>query len=199
MPTPYRLMYRVGITPWDRDRVPMPLNRLVEGTLALPAGRALDVGCGTGRQAVYLARRGWRVTGVDLVDAALARARQRSAREGVEVDWVRGDVGKLGRQGLEPGYTLLYDIGCFHGLSDPARDGAAAGLTELAAPGATLLLLGFSRGRRVVVPRGIDRSEMLRRFGDAWELIDSEPERDPTLPRLARRARPAWYRLTRKS
>ena len=54
----YRLMYRVGFTPWDTDQVPKELSTLIEGAGALPHGRALDIGCGTGTQAVYMARSG---------------------------------------------------------------------------------------------------------------------------------------------
>ncbi len=197
MPTPYRLMYRLGITPWERGRVHAPLARLVEGADALPPGRALDVGCGSGAHAVYLAKRGWRVTGVDFVDAALAEGRQRAAREGVEVEWKLGDVAALGELGLAPGYTLLYDIGCFHGMSDAGREAVVAGLTALAAPDATLLLLGFTRGRRMILPRGVSREEIHQRFGDSWKLLDVVRETDPTFPWFVRRVQPTWYRLQR--
>ena len=56
MEPPYRLLYRLGITPWDREQVPRPVIELAEVLSASP-GRALDVGCGTGRDAVYLATR----------------------------------------------------------------------------------------------------------------------------------------------
>jgi 2-polyprenyl-3-methyl-5-hydroxy-6-metoxy-1,4-benzoquinol methylase len=106
---PYQLMYRLGLAPWERP-VGQTWQHLTEGPGALPAGRALDVGCGTGRDAVYLARRGWQVTAVDFADAAIAKARQRAADEGVQVRWVAGDVSALAGLGLEPGYTLVYDL-----------------------------------------------------------------------------------------
>jgi 2-polyprenyl-3-methyl-5-hydroxy-6-metoxy-1,4-benzoquinol methylase len=71
----YRVMYRIGFTPWDTGEVPRELSALVEGAAALPVGRALDIGCGTGTHAVYLARHGWRVTAIDIVARPLARAR----------------------------------------------------------------------------------------------------------------------------
>jgi SAM-dependent methyltransferase len=128
------------------------------------------MGCGSGRDAVHLAGRGWQVTAVEFVDKARARAKQRAADEGVEVQWVRGDVGELARLGLESGYTLLYDFGCIQGLSDSARRGAAAGLTELAAPGARLLFLAFKAGRRLVLPCGMDREHVVALLGTSWEL-----------------------------
>ena len=81
-------MYRVGFTPWDNDEVPAELAAVVDGDDALPPGRALDIGCGTGTQAVHLARAGWKVTGIDAVEKPLVKARRRAADSGVAVDIV---------------------------------------------------------------------------------------------------------------
>src|SRR6185312_11253449 len=101
----YRLLYRVGFTPWDTGEVPGELSALIEGN-GLAAGRALDIGCGTGTQAVYMARSGWEVTAIDAVPRPLAQARARADTAGVSVDWILGDVARLHRLGLEPGFTL---------------------------------------------------------------------------------------------
>jgi SAM-dependent methyltransferase len=196
---PYRLMYRLGFAPWERRNVPELWRPLFEGPLALEPGRALDIGCGSGRDAVHLAGRGWQVTAVEFIDKALARAKQRAAEEGVEVQWVRGDVGELGRLGLEPGYSLLYDFGCIQGLSDSARRGAAAGLTELAAPGARLLFLAFKAGRRVMLPRGMDREHLMALLGNGWKLQHTESVVTEEMPPPVRRAEPTLYRLARRS
>jgi SAM-dependent methyltransferase len=196
---PYRMMYALGLTPWERRNVAEQWEPLLDGPGALEPGRALDVGCGSGRDAVHLAARGWQVTAVEFVDKALARARERAAEDGVEVRWVRGDVGELGRLGLEPGYTLLYDFGCIQGLPDSARQGAAAGLTELAAPGATLLLLAFKGARRLVLPRGMDTDQLLALLGNAWELRHARAVVSEDIPPPVRRAEPTLYRLGRSA
>jgi SAM-dependent methyltransferase len=157
------------------------------------------VGCGSGLDAVYLAKRGWSVTAVDSVDKALSTAQRRAAEEGVEVQWVKGDVAELDRLGLEPGYTLVYDFGCIHGLSDAARRGAAAGLTQLAAPGATLLMVAFKPGRGIVLPRGMNKEDVVALLRGGWDLEESRSVVTEDMPSFLRRANPTVYRLTRRS
>ena len=196
---PYALMYRVGFAPWERRAVAESWGRLLGGTDAPVAGRALDVGCGSGRDAVYLAKRGWTVTAVDSVDKALASAHRRAAEAGVEVQWVKGDVAALDRLGLEPGYDLVYDFGCIHGLSDAARTGAAAGLTHLAAPGAMLLMVAFKAGRGIVLPRGMNKEDVVALLRDGWDLEESRSVVTEDVPAFLRRANPTVYRLTRRT
>jgi hypothetical protein len=117
----------------------------------------------------------------------------------VQVRWVVGDVGALDGLGLEPGYALLYDIGCIQWLPDAARAGAAAGLTELAAPGATALLAAFAPARRGLLPlRGMSQKEVAGLFGAAWELVEAEAVTGPGVPPPVRWVRPVVYRLIRK-
>jgi SAM-dependent methyltransferase len=193
----YRLMYRIGFTPWDTGVVPEELSALIEGADALPAGRALDVGCGTGTQSVYLAQHGWRVTGIDAVDRPLARARERAQAARVSVDWIKADVVELGALGIEPGVTLAFDRGCFHGLSDRERAAYAAGVTALAVSGATLLMMAFAPSRVAGAPRGVEDAEIAARF-DGWDLsakqADSEGEPAGPMRNVPRH----WYRLTRR-
>jgi SAM-dependent methyltransferase len=196
---PYGLLYRLGFAPWERRDVAESWRPLLDGARAPVPGRALDVGCGSGRDAVYLAKRGWQVTAVDSVEKALASARQRAVEEGVEVQWVTGDVAELGRLGLQPGYDLLYDFGCIHGLSDAARQGAAVGLTQLAAPGAMLLITAFKAGRRIALPRGMNHQDVVALLGDGWELEESRSVVTDDMPAFLRRANPTVYSLTRRT
>jgi SAM-dependent methyltransferase len=195
----YRVLYRVGFTPWDQDHVPVELSALVEGPAALAPARALDVGCGTGTQAVYLAEHGWRVTGVDAIERALAQARRRAEEKGVEVRWVAGDVTSLSTLGLDDGFNLVHDRGCFHDLSPAARDGYVRGVSALAAPDATLLLLAFARRERGIGPSGASEEEIQRRFGPDWELVSVKSDSGPAPPGPMRRVPRIWYRLRRRS
>lgn len=194
----YRVMYAVGMTPWDQDQTPQELVELVEGEHALPPGRALDLGCGTGADAVYFAEHGWTVTGVDIVPRALRSARQRAHAAGVDVTWVHGDVAALHTLDLAGPFDLICDLGCFHGLRDTDRARYADGVTRVSARGATLLLFVFTPGRRGPAPRGIDRAELDARFASDWQLVDAHRATDITLPGVLRNADPHWYRLERR-
>src|SRR5207248_8252043 len=74
----------------------------------LPKGAALDLGCGTGDYAIYLARKGWTVTGVDLVAHAVERAQRKARAAGLDVRFKRGDITRLGEMGLGR-FQLLLD------------------------------------------------------------------------------------------
>jgi SAM-dependent methyltransferase len=198
MEPPYRLLYRLGLTPWDRDQVPEPLTELVDELSAKP-GRALDLGCGTGRDAVYLASRGWTVTGVDGVPRALERARQRAQSKEVEVNWALGDVTALPSLGIGEDYDLVLDRGCFHGLSEAGRRRCAEGITAIAGPNARILMNAFQPRGRGVGPAGVSPEELERHFHDGWELVSATPDAGTKLPRWLGDARPTWYRFERRA
>jgi SAM-dependent methyltransferase len=193
----YQIMYRVGFTPWDTGAVPDELREIVEGPAALAPGRALDLGCGTGTQTVYMAGRGWDVTGIDDVQAPLRRARARGQAAGRRVDWRRGDVTRLGELGLRSGYTLVLDRGCYHGISESGRDGYARGVTQLAAPDAMLLLMCFAPNRVLAGPRGATRDEIASRFASRWELVGDQPDAGDPPGGPFRDVARTWYRLRR--
>ena len=116
MGVPYKLFYRLGFHPWeDLAEHPPFADKLAElfereeSGLEPPYGRALDLGCGSAVWGVKLAERGWQVTGVDLVEKSLERARERVNEAGVEMRVVHGDVTNL--RGAERGndYRLVLD------------------------------------------------------------------------------------------
>src|SRR6201986_759251 len=88
----YQAFYRIGFTPWDGHALSSALRELIEGPTALPVGTAIDIGCGTGDAAIYLARHGWQVTGVDFVPRALAKARTKAQAHQTSVNFVEADV-----------------------------------------------------------------------------------------------------------
>jgi SAM-dependent methyltransferase len=115
-----------------------PNRRFAAEVEGLAPGRALDVACGEGRNAVWLAERGWRVTGVDFSDVAIEKAAALAAARGVEVEWVVDDVVAYApERGAFDLVAVLY-------LQLP-HDELAAALRHAAralAPGGTIVVLG---------------------------------------------------------
>ena len=172
----YRAAYRIGFTPWDRggpipDEGDQVLDLLAEEEHRKPPphGRALDVGCGKGRYAVALAKRGWLVTGIDAVPRALEAARARAEEAQVQVDFIEGDVRRLADL-VEPGWDLVLDGGCFHGMSDASRRSLVDAENAVCESGTTLVLVAFEPARRPG-PRGATRDELVDAYR-GWSLLD---------------------------
>jgi SAM-dependent methyltransferase len=109
----FRLMYRLGFTPWDSGVPPPELIEVIEGQRRLRPGTALDIGCGTGTTSSYMALKGWHLTAVDFVPRPIRTARAKAAAAGVSVAFLVGDVTRLHALPIEPGFDLLFDQGCF--------------------------------------------------------------------------------------
>jgi SAM-dependent methyltransferase len=114
-------------------------NQFVERELAsLPAGRALDLAAGEGRNAIWLAERGWRVTAVDFSRVAIDRGRERARDRGVDVTWVVDDV--LAWQPPECGFELV--LVAYLQLPWAEMERVLARATAAVAPGGTFFLVG---------------------------------------------------------
>ncbi|GGQ69554.1 SAM-dependent methyltransferase [Kitasatospora griseola] len=109
-------------------------------------GRALDLGCGPGRNAVHLAARGFEVDAVDLSPVAVAWGRERAREAGVDVRFRCGDAFALGAGELSGPYDLIVDSGCFHHLPPHRRVGYLALLDRVLAPGGLFALTCFAAG-----------------------------------------------------
>jgi SAM-dependent methyltransferase len=123
----------------DRVHPPeAPSRFFVDEVIDLAPGRALDLACGAGRHAVWLAERGWRVTAVDFSAVALAIASERAASAGVEVEWIEADVAAWAPP------ARAFDLVCALYLQLPAPDRRAAlgHAADAVRPGGTLLVIG---------------------------------------------------------
>jgi cyclopropane fatty-acyl-phospholipid synthase-like methyltransferase len=132
--------YILQRAPWDTHVSP---PELVEFINQNHPGRALDFGCGTGTNAIYLARHGWQVAGVDFSAVAIRRARQKARAAGLPIRFFVDDVSRF--SAVDGPLDLILDIGCFHALTPEARTFYLNSIGRLLAPGGTWLLYAMRR------------------------------------------------------
>jgi SAM-dependent methyltransferase len=134
---PYR---RQRLPGWDVGQPCSHLVTAVEDKTFKP-GRAIVLGCGSGTNAIYLASKGFEVTGVDVSPTALAVAAQKARSVDVEVDWMLADVVALPE--LQP-YDLIFDRGCYHHICQYDSPGYVETLRRLSLAGTQAMILAGS-------------------------------------------------------
>ena len=163
-----------------------PNGRLVAEVASLTPGRALDVGCGEGADAIWLARRGWTVTAIDVSDVAVIRAREAAERAGAVVEWVCGDAL---RTAFPAGSFDLVSMQ-YPALPRAAGEAAVRALLGTVRSGGLLLAVYHDLSdehREHMKSRGVDPADyvdaddLARLLGDEFtiELYAVEPRIDP--------------------
>ncbi|HYK93596.1 MAG TPA: class I SAM-dependent methyltransferase [Thermoplasmata archaeon] len=161
--------YASGETPWDSGRPSHELVRRIEAG-DLPGHTILEIGCGTGTNAVELARRGYQVTAVDLVELAVRKGREKARAAGVEVAFHLGDVTRLELGGP---FDCVFDSGVYHGIRMRALPEFLAALTRLTRRGSRWLSLAGNATE--ITPNGppvVTESEFRNELGGIFEIVD---------------------------
>jgi SAM-dependent methyltransferase len=130
--------YATGDAPWDSGEPSKELCRVLSEHNIAPC-RALELGCGTGTNAVYLASRGFTVTALDLVPLASEQARAKAHRARVTVDFRQADV--LDPPDLGPAFPFVFDRGVYHHLRNVDLCGFLSVLSRYSQPGGLYLTL----------------------------------------------------------
>ena len=200
----YQFAYSIGFHPWEDAATDPPfvskfyelIDREESGRSA-PFGAALDVGTGSGIWGIELAKRGWQVTGIDIVEKALERARGRVQRAGVDMRLVKGDVTALRSAAIGTGFRLLLDTGTFHDFDTAAQQAMGRELDAVGTPDATVLLLVWPKRARPLI-RGATRGEIEAAF-PGWRITNVEAShfRLPKILQMILRPEEHWYRLRR--
>jgi SAM-dependent methyltransferase len=193
----YAFAYRLGLTPWERygPAAAASIGALLdreEAERSRPLGRALDLGCGRGQYTPELARRGWEAVGVDNIPHAIDAA---NAKGVSGATFVVGDVTDLAQDDLGT-FDFFFDVGCFQGLKPEQRLAEGRGVSALANPGATLLMLEFQSTRFRSLVGGVTRAEVEAAFR-GWEMMSVEPAETRGLGWPLTKTTPQWYRLRR--
>ncbi len=160
--------------PWHRD-TPDPL--LVRAAKSRAGGRALDVGCGSGVFSAYLAREGFDVTAIDMLDPAIEMARELAAQSTPDFQVLHADV--LTYAPTER-FDLVYDSGCLHGMGSAGAGVYRQQLRRWLRPGADYVLSHFGKRHafdwRPIGPHRRSQAAIQRLFGAYLELLETESE-----------------------
>ena len=129
--------------PWYSPRPPAWLVRAVTERWLRPPGPVLDVGCGAGSSALWLSRRGFRVTGIDLAPVAVEVARRRARTAGSSAVFVQGNI--LATPFRDRSFGSAVDSGCFHSLPVTDRALYAREVARLVRPSGRVLVTWIAR------------------------------------------------------
>lgn len=168
----YEITYRYFRAPWDLG-AREELVSLVESERIKPC-RAIDLGCGAGANTIYLAQRGFKMTGVDYAKAAIEKAQARAKEAGVEVNFIIDDLTNL--QHVSGTFDFLLDYGVLDDLRLPQREPYLQNMLPLTRPGSRYLLWGFEYPMRwwerylpfYDIP--FESGEIEQRFGSYFEI-----------------------------
>jgi cyclopropane fatty-acyl-phospholipid synthase-like methyltransferase len=136
-------------------------------------GSAIDLGCGVGAEAIFLARHGFDVTGVDFSKTAIKLAQRHAAKAGVEVAFLVEDLTRI--QNVKGTYDLLVDIGTLNDLRGQDRDRYIENVVPLAHAGSHFLLFGFDKH--------LSHDERVERFSPMFSIETLDDKTEPVFRR----------------
>jgi SAM-dependent methyltransferase len=164
----YELIYRFVPVDWifgSSSKIEEIVRRAIDGRI--PPGKAITLGCGVGRETIYLAKKGFDVIGLDFSPTAIKQARRRAKAEGVEVPFIVDDLTDL--QHVRGTFDLVTDFGALNDMSQTARDHYMQNVLPLTYPGSRYLMFCFDK----MLPFG----EVKRRFSEHFRIeeLDKSP------------------------
>ncbi len=153
---------------WDSG---IPAPELVRFIARKPPGNAIDIGCGTGTNLLYLAHHNWQVTGIDFAPLAIQKAKRKLAD--FPKTLLVADVTKLAGLVLPGPFDLALDMGCFLSLSDKGRLAYVKGMEKWIKPDGVVMIYAFQPASPADT-RGITREDMSAYYKDHFELFRYE-------------------------
>lgn len=168
-----------GKPPWDIGR---PQKVFVEAAGQI-TGSIIDVGCGTGENALFFSERGQKVTGIDFLERPIAEAKQKAKDRGLEATFLVMDA--LHLADIPELFDSAIDCGLFHVFSDEDRYKYISGLASVVKPGGRLFLMCFSEEEPPGDgPRRVSQQEIHEAFADGWVVESIQEARFEVRPDL---------------
>jgi SAM-dependent methyltransferase len=160
--------YQTGDTPWETGHPSTELQRVIAEDKITPCA-ALELGCGTGGNAVWLAQRGFDVTALDISPLAIERARQRAAAAGATVRFLMADI--LAGPDVGGPFDFFFDRGCYHILREEELAAYLGLLDRTLRPGATGLVLAGNARLPRTGPPVVTEEEIRTELGRLFDYV----------------------------
>ncbi len=159
-----------GSPPWDIGYPQPAFSALVKDGEIKP-GRALDVGCGTGENALLLAKSGSKVTGIDLAADAIKKAISKSAERNIDAEFIVGNVLELDKYFNECTFDTVIDSGLFHVMTDEERPIFARQVHRVLRQSGNYFMMCFSdKAEGTQGPRRVSKDEIKQTFSPLFKL-----------------------------
>ena len=160
-----------GTPPWDIGHPQSVFEALIKDGEIKP-GRALDIGCGRGDNAIMLARNGCDVTGIDMVENAIKDAKTKAIKNNVKINFVVGNVLQMDQFFAETEFDIVIDSGLFHVMTDEERPVFAWQIYRVLKPGGKYFMLSFSdKVPGDYGPRRISKVEIEHTFTPLFNIV----------------------------
>lgn len=161
-----------GKPPWDLD-YPQPAFQALVKSGEIKPGRALDIGCGRGENAIMLAMNGCDVTGIDLAENAISDAKAKAKERHVEVNFVVEDVLQMDWLFEDGEFDIVIDSGLFHVMTDEERPVFAQQVYRVLKDGGKYFMLCFSDKEpgEYELPRRLSKTEIENTFSPLFDII----------------------------
>ena len=169
----FKDVYKSGTAPWIIDRPQPAFKRVLkEGFIS---GDVLDVGCGVGDNSIFLAKKGFKVVGIDFVDEAIQLAKSKALDANVKIEFIVKNALQL--EALGRAFDTIIDSGLFHTFSNIQRVSFIASLKNVLKIGGIYIMMCFSELEKGNYgPRRISKEEIKKLFKDYWEIQEIRPE-----------------------
>jgi SAM-dependent methyltransferase len=166
----YELIYRFVPVDWifgSSSKIEKIVRLGIDGRI--PPGKAIALGCGVGRETIYLAKKGFDVIGLDFSPTAIKQARRRAKVEGVEVPFIVDDLTNL--RHVRGTFDLVTDFGALSDMNQETRDFYTENVLPLTYPGSRYLMFCFDKR--------LPLDEVKRRFSEHFRIeeLDRRPGR----------------------
>jgi len=156
--------------PWEEGKPSQELIELMESGL-VEKGTALDICCGSGNNAIYLAGKGFNCHGIDISETAIGYARKKTEDSGLPCRFITGSATGLPYD--DETFTLVFDRGCFHGMNPKDRKKYARGVHRVLKAGGIYKLICFSRkDHSGGPPYAFSKEGIKRTFGGLLHIIE---------------------------